>query len=71
MRRWEAFFNGDSLKQRLMARYMYEHLFLANLPEQFKFFDPVGARSLAVSSRFDPTVFARLLADEIPRMVRG
>ena len=31
----------------------------------------MGERSLAVSSRFDPTVFARLLTDEIPRMVRG
>ncbi len=29
--RWEAFFNGDSLKQQLMSRYIYEHLFLANL----------------------------------------
>lgn len=28
---WEAFFNGDSLKQKLMSRYIYEHLFLANL----------------------------------------
>ena len=29
--RWETFFNGDSLKQRLMSRYIYEHLFLANI----------------------------------------
>jgi hypothetical protein len=29
--RWESFFNGDSLKQRLMARYMYEHLFVGDL----------------------------------------
>lgn len=28
---WESFFNGDSFKQRLMSRYIYEHLFLANL----------------------------------------
>lgn len=28
---WEKFFNGDSLKQRLMSRYIYEHLFLANI----------------------------------------
>jgi hypothetical protein len=28
---WETFFNGDSLKQRLVARYLYEHLFLAHL----------------------------------------
>ncbi len=28
---WERFLNGDSPKQRLMARYIYEHLFLATL----------------------------------------
>ncbi len=28
---WEAFLNGDSLKQRLASRYIYEHLFLAHL----------------------------------------
>ena len=28
---WEAFFNGDSMKQRLMSRYIYEHLFLGHL----------------------------------------
>jgi hypothetical protein len=34
---WEAFFNGASLKAQLMSRYMYEHLFLADL-----YFDDVG-----------------------------
>jgi Fatty acid cis/trans isomerase (CTI) len=29
--RWETLFNGDSLKHRLAARYLYEHLFLAHL----------------------------------------
>ena len=29
--RWEAFFNGDSGKQRVTSRYIYEHLFLAHL----------------------------------------
>lgn len=29
--RWEQFFNGDTLKQRLVARYIFEHLFLADL----------------------------------------
>ncbi len=28
---WETFLNGDTPKQRLMARYVYEHLFLASL----------------------------------------
>lgn len=31
LQRWETFFNGNSLKQQLMSRYMYEHLFTANL----------------------------------------
>ncbi|WP_347136792.1 fatty acid cis/trans isomerase [Parahaliea mediterranea] len=30
-RAWETFLNGDSLKERLVARYLYEHLFLASL----------------------------------------
>jgi hypothetical protein len=29
--RWEQFFNGESLKQQLVSRYIYEHLFIANL----------------------------------------
>ncbi|MEH6651387.1 MAG: fatty acid cis/trans isomerase [Motiliproteus sp.] len=28
---WENFLNGSSLKQKLTARYIYEHLFVANL----------------------------------------
>lgn len=28
---WETFFNRDSLKGRLVSRYLYEHLFLAHL----------------------------------------
>lgn len=28
---WERFFNGASLKERLMSRYLYEHLFLGHL----------------------------------------
>lgn len=28
---WEAFFNAPSLKQQLTSRYIYEHLFLANI----------------------------------------
>lgn len=28
---WERFFNGDSNKQRLMSRYIYEHLFASDL----------------------------------------
>jgi Fatty acid cis/trans isomerase (CTI) len=28
---WEAFFNGQSLKQQLVSRYLYEHLFIGHL----------------------------------------
>jgi len=31
MDRWEAFMNSPGLKQRLVARYLYEHLFLGHL----------------------------------------
>ena len=29
--KWETFLNGNSLKEQLMSRYLYEHLFLAHL----------------------------------------
>jgi len=31
MDKWEAFLNGSSNKERLMSRYLYEHLFLGHL----------------------------------------
>ncbi|HEY6086785.1 MAG TPA: fatty acid cis/trans isomerase [Burkholderiaceae bacterium] len=31
VRTWEQFLNGDSQKQQLMSRYLYEHLFLGHL----------------------------------------
>lgn len=31
MAEWERFLNGDSLRQQLMGRYLYEHLFLGTL----------------------------------------
>jgi Fatty acid cis/trans isomerase (CTI) len=41
--RWEIFLNGDSNKQQLMSRYLYEHLFVGNIyfyktdkPQYFK-----------------------------------
>lgn len=37
---WETFFNGSSRKQQLMARYIYEHLFIGNL-----YFDHLQDRS--------------------------
>jgi hypothetical protein len=37
---WETFFNGASLKQRLVSRYMFEHLFIGDL-----YFPDLGERS--------------------------
>ncbi len=31
LNKWEAFFNAPALKNRLVSRYIYEHLYLANL----------------------------------------
>ena len=48
---WESFFNQDSLKARLMSRYMYEHLYLAHLyfddSSQPVFFEMVRSRTPA------------------------
>jgi hypothetical protein len=48
---WEAFLNGDSLKQRITARYLYEHWFVAHL-----YFDdlPKGPFFRVVRSRTAP-----------------
>lgn len=49
---WEAFFNGDSLKQRLATRYLYEHLYLAHL-----YLEDAGERTVyfkVVRSRTPP-----------------
>ncbi|CBL43614.1 Fatty acid cis/trans isomerase [gamma proteobacterium HdN1] len=50
--RWERFLNGDSLKQQLASRYIYEHLFLAHL-----YFDEV--RGPAASRSFFKLVRSR------------
>ncbi|MGV7228769.1 MAG: fatty acid cis/trans isomerase [Nitrospirales bacterium] len=36
---WETFLNGETRKEQLMSRYLYEHLFLANL-----YFDDIPPR---------------------------
>jgi len=36
---WETFLNGETPKEQLMSRYLYEHLFLANL-----YFDDIPTR---------------------------
>jgi len=38
--RWERFLNGDSLKQQLMSRYLYEHWFLGHM-----YFSDVSSKS--------------------------
>ncbi|AFV00219.1 fatty acid cis/trans isomerase [Simiduia agarivorans] len=48
IKQWEAFFNRDDLKGRLVARYMYEHLYLANLhfgQEPDRFFQLIRSRT--------------------------
>ena len=37
---WEVFLNGTNLKQQLMARYIFDHLFIGNL-----YFSDLGTRS--------------------------
>jgi hypothetical protein len=37
--KWETFLNGETRKEQLMSRYLYEHLFLANL-----YFDDLAPR---------------------------
>jgi len=49
--KWEKFFNGESNKQRLMARYVYEHLFNGHL--YFEKFGP-GMNFVLVRSRTAP-----------------
>ncbi len=48
--RWEAFLNGDSHKQQLMSRYIFEHLFIASLyladiPEAKSYYQLVRSRT--------------------------
>ncbi|WP_227816244.1 fatty acid cis/trans isomerase [Nitrogeniibacter aestuarii] len=76
---WEAFFNADSLKARLMSRYIYEHLFLGHLyfidDPQRRYFrlvrssTPPGQPVTRIASRRPhddpgvPRVWYRLVAD--------
>ncbi|GAA5163470.1 fatty acid cis/trans isomerase [Viridibacterium curvum] len=56
--KWENYFNGDSLREQLVSRYMYEHLFLAHL-----YFDD----ELAVSGPADkPRRFFRMVRSTTP-----
>jgi hypothetical protein len=60
---WEAFLNGASLKERLMSRYLYEHLFLGHLV----FDDDASRRSFRiVRSRTPPGQAVQLVATRRP-----
>lgn len=52
---WEAYLNGDSLKQQLVARYIYEHLFIANV--YFPNVEPITA---------DKRMFFKLVRSSTP-----
>jgi len=64
VKRWESFFNGASLKQRLMARYMYEHLFIGTV----YFSDPgeSGGYYTLVRSRTPPGQAIDIIATRRP-----
>jgi hypothetical protein len=61
--RWEEFLNGDSPKQRLVARYLYEHWFLAHLQLEGL---PAGPFYRIVRSRTAPGAPAEELATRRP-----
>lgn len=60
---WEAFFNGDDMKARLMSRYIYEHLFFAHL-----YFGETGAQQFyqMVRSKTPPGRPVDLIATRRP-----
>ena len=60
---WERFFNGNSAKEQLFARYAYEHLFLANL-----FFDDEAERRFfkLVRSTTPPGQALKIVASRRP-----
>lgn len=57
---WESFFNQPDNKSRLMSRYIYEHLFIANL-----YFDALNTNTLYVNSPSDQPHF-RLVRSTTP-----
>jgi hypothetical protein len=61
--RWEAFLNGDSPKERLMGRYLYEHLFIGHL---YLADDPDRRPFRLVRSTTPPGVPAAVIATRRP-----
>ncbi|MDR4517367.1 MAG: fatty acid cis/trans isomerase [Nitrosomonas sp.] len=65
---WEEFLNGDSAKQRLVARYIYEHLFLGHLyfEDLEKNNSTVQAYFKIVRSRTPPGQAIRIISTRRP-----
>lgn len=63
LKQWETFFNGDSLKQQLMSRYIYEHLFHAHL-----YFSELGQPQFfkMVRSSTPPGKSIKIIATRLP-----
>jgi hypothetical protein len=57
VRHWEEFLNGASLQEQLMARYIYEHLYLGDL--YFGTTAPGAARNIGTVSQFFKLVRSR------------
>ncbi|MEZ5573966.1 MAG: fatty acid cis/trans isomerase [Halioglobus sp.] len=62
--RWETFFNGQSMKQQLMSRYMYEHLFIGDL--YFSDLDESSGYYTLVRSRTPPGQAIDIIATRRP-----
>lgn len=65
---WETFFNGTSNRERLVSRYIYEHLFLANLYFDIRDSDVGESRQFykLVRSRTAPGRAIELIATRRP-----
>ena len=64
VRYWETLLNGSSLKQQLVARYLYEHLYLAHL-----YLEDQGANTVffkVVRSRTPPGTHVSVIATRRP-----
>jgi hypothetical protein len=61
---WEEFFNGKSLKQQLMSRYIYEHLFIGNI--HFPDLASASAWYKLVRSHTPPGQAIRIIASRRP-----
>ena len=58
---WEKFLNGDSPKKQLMARYLYEHWFIADL-----FFSDDPAATTDADTDVEPRHFFQIVRSRTP-----